>query len=98
MNIINQEQLAADAQLAVLKGEDIADLYAEPAATKPLPKSLHTVTVLVRMVRYFQFETGSYSRAMARALRILGYDAGDDPHGLIAAAWRQIEPDIKADI
>lgn len=57
--------------------------------SKPIPKSLHTVTVLVRLA-------DSYGRAdpegrIERALEFLGYGSAPDDHGLAAAALKVIK-------
>lgn len=52
---------------------------------KTLPKSLHTVTVLVNLARHL----GSVDAA----LTVLGYGEGtaEDPHQLAVAALKQME-------
>ena len=61
---------------------------------KPLPKSLHTVTVLVKVAEliYAQNDVHGLDKegAVANALRILGYSVDNDPHGLAAAAIKQL--------
>lgn len=61
------------------------------STTKSLAKSLHTVTVLVRLARMIR-ETRPCSNgaAVAEALRVLGYDGADDPYGLAAVALAQL--------
>jgi hypothetical protein len=56
---------------------------------KTLPKSLHTVTVLVNVAkRYVECERYSPADAVDRALTDLGYsdEASSDPYGLGAKA------------
>lgn len=62
--------------------------------TKPIPKSLHTVRVLVVFAReYLSSHDGEavpYSSAVDVALFRLGYENTPDTHGLRAAALKQI--------
>ena len=62
--------------------------------TKPLAKSLHTVTVLVRLARHVDStETGflGWHERVTRALEILGYpNDTQDPHGLVQQALKQL--------
>lgn len=62
---------------------------------KPLPKSLHTVTVLVRMAEAYRetVDWGSLSarEAVEQVLADLGKDDIPDDHGLIEAALKQME-------
>ena len=55
---------------------------------KPIPKSLHTVTVLVAVARELrQFFPGiETTDAVARALRVLGYADTADTYGLAEKA------------
>lgn len=60
---------------------------------KPLAKSLHTVTVLVRVaheVRNRQFPPLPADAAMGRALDILGLTGQPDSYGLAAQAIKQL--------
>jgi hypothetical protein len=66
--------------------------------TKPLPKSLHTVTVLTKLAVHFaRVDHQPLDHAMERLLRVLGYDEalaydGDsttDPYALVYAAMQQ---------
>lgn len=60
---------------------------------KPLAKSLHTVTVLVRValeVRKRQFPPLPADAAMERALDILGLTGQPDSYGLAAQAIKQL--------
>ena len=60
---------------------------------KPLAKSLHTVTVLVRVaheVRNRQFPPLDADSAVARALDILGLGDMVDVHGLAGQASKQL--------
>jgi hypothetical protein len=60
---------------------------------KPLAKSLHTVTVLVRVAKavadYEGIDPLSY-KAMDLALAILGLDNMPDTYGLVTAALKQL--------
>jgi hypothetical protein len=63
---------------------------------KSLPKSLHTVTVLVRvavMLKGAGFSPTNYTHAerMDEALRILGYSRANDPYDLAGQALKQLE-------
>lgn len=64
-------------------------------ASNNLPKSLHTVTVLVRMVRLlraFPANTNASNAALVNvALRELGYSDTPDSYGLAIAAVRQLD-------
>lgn len=61
--------------------------------SKPLPKSLHTVTVLVRVAKaigqYEGLDRGCME-VMKLTLSILGADASPDNYGLIDAALKQL--------
>ena len=61
------------------------------APAKPLPKSLHTVTAIVRVARFI-YNEGCPSRpeAIADAIDILGYRGAADPYGLAAASLKQM--------
>lgn len=62
--------------------------------SKPLAKSLHTVTVLVRVARLIQATDNSgYSNhwAIGKALTALGLDAMPDTYGLANAALKQLD-------
>ena len=61
--------------------------------TKPLAKSLHTITVLVRVTKAIaDYEGLAYSdaKAMALALSVLGLDAMPDAYRLTDAATKQL--------
>jgi hypothetical protein len=58
---------------------------------KTLPKSLHTVTVLVNVARHYQANIGGDDVfAVNQALRILGYTDSPDDYGLANAALKQL--------
>jgi hypothetical protein len=60
---------------------------------KPLAKSLHTVTVLVRVaheIRNRQFPPLDADSAVARALDILGLTEQPDSYGLALQAEKQL--------
>lgn len=59
---------------------------------KPLAKSLHTVTVLVRVARLLLKRDLAYSNpeAIAGALQVLGLDDMPDTYGLAAQALKQL--------
>lgn len=67
--------------------------------TKPVAKSLHTVTVIVQIAR-LELNMGfndlpeepvaRNNEAVTRALEHLGLDQRPDPYGLAAAAFRQL--------
>lgn len=60
--------------------------------SKPLPKSLHTITALANVAKYLNTLAFTPAAAVVRACDILGYsETPDDPHGLIAAATKQVE-------
>lgn len=58
--------------------------------TKPIPKSLHTVTVLVRVATHLRDHHVSNADAVAAALDLLGYTDTNQPdtHGVVAAALK----------
>ena len=60
--------------------------------SKPLAKSLHTVTVLVRVAKLLLKHDLAYSpvEAVAGALASLGLDTMPDTYGLAAAALKQL--------
>lgn len=59
---------------------------------KPLAKSLHTVSVLVKLSRFIQEATSlkDNEASLKAALVVLGYDTSADPHGLAEAALKQL--------
>jgi transcription termination factor NusB len=60
---------------------------------KPLPKSLHTVTAIVRVARYIMAKHPTPANiAVAEAVEVLGYYGASDPHALAAAALKQLTP------
>jgi hypothetical protein len=60
--------------------------------TRRLPKSLHTITVLENVARYFIDAYGYQPRtAMALAIGVLKLEALDDEYGLTAAAFAKIK-------
>lgn len=63
--------------------------------SKPLPKSLHTVTVLVRLTErlkeHYPSPEFSDDERMDITLDILGYSGGEDPYKLVAAAKKQLD-------
>ncbi len=60
--------------------------------TNDLPKSLHTITAIVRVARFLiaQELNAMPDGAVDRAVAILGYDLAVDPHGLAAKALAQL--------
>lgn len=59
--------------------------------SKPLAKSLHTITVLVRVARDVKSRINCDSfYAVNAALAILGLDELDDQYGLVSAALKQM--------
>lgn len=66
---------------------------------KPIPKSLHTVTVIVKLARYHHnAERGTYDRSIAWAVKFLGYADTPDTHGLAAAALKQLAPKARGTV
>jgi hypothetical protein len=61
--------------------------------TKPLAKSLHTITVLLRVAELYQQNDAKLSAAaaMTKALTTLGYLHAEDPYQLAATALKQLE-------
>lgn len=60
-------------------------------STKPLPKSLHTVTVIVRVARLLQRERNeTRDSAVVSAFEALGYSVDADPYDLRGQALRQM--------
>ena len=65
--------------------------------TKPLAKSLHTVTVLVRYSQRLRaaslmrgIQPADWSVYVNEALEVFGYANAADPYGLAAAALKQL--------
>ncbi len=66
---------------------------------KPIPKSLHTVTVIVKLARYHHnAERGTYDRSIVWAVKFLGYADTPDTHGLAAAALKQLAPKARGTV
>ena len=65
-------------------------------SSKSLPKSLHTVTVLVQVARLAYISSGNLTVAMDMALDTLGYSRESDPYGLIDKAEKQLRELYKA--
>lgn len=64
--------------------------------TKPIPKSLHTVTALVKLARLRDELTGGKFDRFANvewAVQLLGYENTPDDHNLAAQACRQLQKD-----
>jgi hypothetical protein len=61
--------------------------------TKPLAKSLHTITVLLRVAELHQKMNAGMpaADAMKRTVDVLGYTGAEDPYGLVATALKQLE-------
>lgn len=63
--------------------------------SKPLAKSLHTVTVLARTARFLRdlrhAGKNANDTAMDEALSILGYSRDNDPHRLIPLALKAMD-------
>jgi hypothetical protein len=60
------------------------------AGVRPLAKSLHTVSVLVNLSRYFMLEGETAEQAMATALLVLDLNDLPDVHGLKVQALKQL--------
>lgn len=59
---------------------------------KPMPKSLHTVTVLVKLARHaMETYSDNIDGAISWALEFLGYSRSQDTYGLAAAARKQLQ-------
>lgn len=59
--------------------------------TKPVAKSLHTVTVILQIARIAPFASGGTPEAcIAYAMDTLGLSGRDDPYNLAGAALRQL--------
>lgn len=62
---------------------------------KPIPKSLHTVTVIVKLANFHHgAERCEPETSIAWALKLLGYDAANDPYNLASAARKQMGFDL----
>lgn len=61
---------------------------------KPIPKSLHTVTVLVKLAKHARglliMGDNADRRSIAWAVEFLGYTGTPDTHELAAAALKQM--------
>lgn len=60
------------------------------AATKPVAKSLHTVTVILQVAKVAPGHTISNEAAIDSAMEVLGLAGRADPYGLRAAALKQL--------
>ena len=62
-------------------------------STKPLAKSLHTVTVIVRVAKALRplHPNSTPEQQVELALMVLGYVDAADPYGLAQAALKQLE-------
>jgi hypothetical protein len=62
--------------------------------TKPIPKSLHTVRVLVTMAKLMEYNklngATDTETALEAAIYLLGYANAPDVHGLFQQALRQL--------
>lgn len=62
---------------------------------KPIPKSLHTVTVLVRVAAAYRetvdWGTTPWPELVDQVLYDLGFDGKPDTHNLRASALKQLE-------
>lgn len=60
--------------------------------TKPIAKSLHTVTVLVQVARQMEktIAVAHWDRALDLAMEVLQLDNRPDPYALRAAALKQL--------
>jgi hypothetical protein len=58
--------------------------------TKPVAKSLHTVTVLMQVARRIRGDGETNEQAIASAMAVLGLAGRPDPYGLAAAALKQM--------
>jgi hypothetical protein len=62
-----------------------------PATTKPVAKSLHTVTVLVQVATIFmKADVVNPEDALGMASKALGLDGREDPYNTHAAALKQL--------
>lgn len=59
--------------------------------SKPLPKSLHTVTVIANVARSHIRLGVNNARAVNIAMEILGYSPENDPYKLAPAALRVLD-------
>lgn len=67
---------------------------ATATATRPLAKSLHTITALQRVALYLASRPGSNlnsEQAIEGALDVLGYGGAPDPYGLASRARAGID-------
>lgn len=62
------------------------------AERSQLAKSLHTVTVLIRVAQHLlaASDIDGPENAVQEAARILGYEGAPDPYGLVAKATAQM--------
>lgn len=58
--------------------------------SKPIPKSLHTVTVLVAMAQLYIDMGYSLAGAMTRTVTALGYTDSPDTYSLVASAMGKL--------
>jgi hypothetical protein len=60
--------------------------------TKPVAKSLHTVTVIVQVARRIRTAGQTDEHAVDEAMTVLGLAGREDPWGTRTAALKQIAP------
>lgn len=58
--------------------------------SKPIPKSLHTVSALVRLAQYLQTQGKSTLQALDEAVAILGLSDAPDDYRLIDQAFKKL--------
>ncbi len=59
--------------------------------SKPVPKSLHTVTAIVSVAKFHMGLGMVPSMALGVAMDTLGLSGRDDPHGLAEQALKQLK-------
>lgn len=62
--------------------------------SKPLPKSLHTITALIRVARHLQSTTGrgmTNLTALDEAFLIFGYSIDNDPAELLGKSLKVMD-------
>jgi hypothetical protein len=69
------------------------------ASARPVPKSLHTVTVILKLARTAMLveRPDTPEHCIAWAFRFLGYEGAPDPHGITEAALKALRAEMEND-
>jgi hypothetical protein len=84
------------ANLPILENA-LNSLFRPTPNTKPVAKSLHTITVIVQVAEHLMSLGYLHDAAIFEAMNILKLNNRDDPYSLRAAATKQIEARFSED-